>query len=172
LEPDWFFLYLLPPIALEAGYFMPNKEVLKILFRKLILILSSSVTLEQSQHSPSLAQFGIRLPLGSPCIRWAIIFTAIHRQLIYSSLPHWSVPSIRWRWFAFLRKSTSINSSTFAFLAKVCWMMPSQLYVRGNQSIHLFLGSDPKISTPKISTHKISINKNLRQNYKIKLYRS
>jgi hypothetical protein len=27
LEPDWFFLYLLPPIALEAGYFMPNKEV-------------------------------------------------------------------------------------------------------------------------------------------------
>lgn len=26
LEPDWFFLYFLPPIALDAGYFMPNKD--------------------------------------------------------------------------------------------------------------------------------------------------
>ncbi|KAL3981896.1 sodium/hydrogen exchanger 3 [Acanthocheilonema viteae] len=26
LKPDWFFLYLLPPIALDAGYFMPNKD--------------------------------------------------------------------------------------------------------------------------------------------------
>ncbi|VDM92826.1 unnamed protein product [Onchocerca ochengi] len=26
LKPDWFFLYLLPPIALDAGYFMPNKN--------------------------------------------------------------------------------------------------------------------------------------------------
>uniref|UniRef100_A0A183CAB3 Sodium/hydrogen exchanger n=1 Tax=Globodera pallida TaxID=36090 RepID=A0A183CAB3_GLOPA len=29
LKPDWFFLYLLPPIALEAGYFLPNKEFFK-----------------------------------------------------------------------------------------------------------------------------------------------
>ncbi|VDN44179.1 unnamed protein product [Gongylonema pulchrum] len=26
LKPDWFFLYLLPPIALDAGYFLPNKD--------------------------------------------------------------------------------------------------------------------------------------------------
>ena len=26
LRPDWFFLYLLPPIVLEAGYFLPNKD--------------------------------------------------------------------------------------------------------------------------------------------------
>ncbi|KAI1713202.1 sodium/hydrogen exchanger family domain-containing protein [Ditylenchus destructor] len=26
LQPDWFFLYLLPPIALDAGYFLPNKD--------------------------------------------------------------------------------------------------------------------------------------------------
>jgi len=36
LEPDWFFLYLLPPIALEAGYFMPNKEVRRGFFNILI----------------------------------------------------------------------------------------------------------------------------------------
>ncbi|TMS36629.1 hypothetical protein L596_003751 [Steinernema carpocapsae] len=26
LKPDWFFLYLLPPIVLDAGYFLPNKD--------------------------------------------------------------------------------------------------------------------------------------------------
>uniref|UniRef100_A0A914E8X8 Sodium/hydrogen exchanger n=1 Tax=Acrobeloides nanus TaxID=290746 RepID=A0A914E8X8_9BILA len=26
LKPEWFFLYLLPPIALEAGFFLPNKD--------------------------------------------------------------------------------------------------------------------------------------------------
>uniref|UniRef100_A0A915DB13 Sodium/hydrogen exchanger n=1 Tax=Ditylenchus dipsaci TaxID=166011 RepID=A0A915DB13_9BILA len=26
LQPNWFFLYLLPPIALDAGYFLPNRD--------------------------------------------------------------------------------------------------------------------------------------------------
>ncbi|KAI3416006.1 Sodium hydrogen exchanger [Globodera pallida] len=29
LKPDWFFHFFLPPIALEAGYFMPNTEFFK-----------------------------------------------------------------------------------------------------------------------------------------------
>lgn len=29
LDPDLFFLYLLPPIALEAGYFMPNEAFVR-----------------------------------------------------------------------------------------------------------------------------------------------
>ncbi|CAD5215203.1 unnamed protein product [Bursaphelenchus xylophilus] len=32
LDPDLFFLYLLPPIALEAGYFMPNEAFVRNIF--------------------------------------------------------------------------------------------------------------------------------------------
>jgi NhaP-type Na+/H+ or K+/H+ antiporter len=30
LQPNWFFLFLLPPIALDAGYFLPNKEFFQV----------------------------------------------------------------------------------------------------------------------------------------------
>uniref|UniRef100_A0A1I7W394 Sodium/hydrogen exchanger n=1 Tax=Loa loa TaxID=7209 RepID=A0A1I7W394_LOALO len=39
LKPDWFFLYLLPPIALDAGYFMPNKDF----FRNIGTIMTYAV---------------------------------------------------------------------------------------------------------------------------------
>uniref|UniRef100_A0A914Z5V6 Sodium/hydrogen exchanger n=1 Tax=Panagrolaimus superbus TaxID=310955 RepID=A0A914Z5V6_9BILA len=39
LDPDLFFLYLLPPIALEAGYFMPNR----LFFRNIGTILTYAI---------------------------------------------------------------------------------------------------------------------------------
>ncbi|VDN57846.1 unnamed protein product [Dracunculus medinensis] len=39
LKPDWFFLYLLPPIVLDAGYFLPNGDF----FRNIGTILTYAV---------------------------------------------------------------------------------------------------------------------------------
>uniref|UniRef100_A0A914S6K1 Cation/H+ exchanger domain-containing protein n=1 Tax=Parascaris equorum TaxID=6256 RepID=A0A914S6K1_PAREQ len=85
LKPDWFFLYLLPPIALDAGYFMPNKDFFRY-FKGIFLGLTLYFLRGYFKMLPSLIEILIFSTLISAVDPVAVlcVFEEIHvNQLLY-----------------------------------------------------------------------------------------
>ncbi|KAJ7304277.1 hypothetical protein JRQ81_011818, partial [Phrynocephalus forsythii] len=120
LKSDIFFLFLLPPIILDAGYFLPLRQFTENVGT--ILIFAVVGTLWNAFFVGSLL-YGV-CQIGSTGLNDIGLLANL---LLAASSPLWT----RWRCWRSLKRSTLMSSCTSWFLESLCSMMPSLWRLEG-----------------------------------------